>query len=140
MLDKVFINVPNGYKIHVFKSLVKTKHQTVLVDSYGVLYCVPNEPRNLHNNMTNEVTILSDYIAAILYWYFPFVDCVFLLKSARQVVYFSTALGLQSTAAFLVRLLDEVKRIKTIVHRLLSHYYVNDPSYANMVILRRTML
>jgi len=56
------------------------------------------------------------------------------------MIYFSTASGPQSTAALLARLLDEEKGIQTILHRLLSHYYVNDPSYANMVILRRPML
>ena len=45
LLDKVFINVPDGYKTQVFKSLVKTKHQAVLVVPYGASYCVPNKPQ-----------------------------------------------------------------------------------------------
>jgi len=137
LLDKVFINVPDGYQTQVFKILVKTKHQTVLVVHYGVPYCVSNKPQKstLYDLRSHNVDLLR-YCIGTFDWSIVF----FCQNLQAKYVYFSTALGPQSTAAFLARLLDEVKGIQTILHRLLSHYYVNDPSYANMVILRRPVL
>jgi len=50
------------------------------------------------------------------------------------MICFFTASGQRSIDVFLLRLLDEVKGILIILHRFLSHYYVNDLSYVNMVI------
>ena len=68
LLDKVFINVPDGYKTQVFKSLVKTKHQTVLVVPCSV-HCVPNKPQKftLYDIRSHNVDLLR-YCIGILNW------------------------------------------------------------------------
>ena len=62
LLDKVFISIPDEYKTQVFKSLVKTKHQTVLVVPNAAPYCVPNKCQK-----TTSYDIRSHYIDLLRY-------------------------------------------------------------------------
>ena len=67
LLDKVFINV--GYKTQVSKSLVKTKHRTVLVVPCSVPYCVPNKRQNftyIPRVRKKEATLFSTTTIAFL--------------------------------------------------------------------------
>jgi len=90
LLDRAFINVPEGYQTQVFKNLVKTKRQTVLVVPYGVPYCVPKKPRNIHY-MTYEVTILTCCDTVLVLSISRLFFCVKICK--LSMIYFSTALG-----------------------------------------------
>jgi len=80
------VTIADAYKTQVFKSLVKTKHQTVLVVPSTVPYCVPTkcQKTTLYDIWSHNIDLLRYHIGTFDW------SIVFLLTSASQVWYVSS--------------------------------------------------